>query len=186
MAGEQDPRAPMASAPMKYREDGAVDWGNMWDSFCVLAQEGGPPHRATMLEPQSASDVTSPAYQAAVTEIIRGIAEVSGLQATPDQAGWIAIACLSPGQARWLAGAIAEENVRAQAEGNLLRVPVGESFTLKGEIKNVITAVAKTTHYWDTHLPAEVKATLAIQDQAGRLRERVTGWFKKPRVGETG
>jgi hypothetical protein len=25
--------APMAAAVMKYREDGSVDWGNMWDSF---------------------------------------------------------------------------------------------------------------------------------------------------------
>ena len=28
-----DPAAPMAAAPMRYTEDGAVDWGNMWDSF---------------------------------------------------------------------------------------------------------------------------------------------------------
>lgn len=34
-------RAPMPSAPMKYMPDGKVDWGNMWDTFCELAQEGG-------------------------------------------------------------------------------------------------------------------------------------------------
>ena len=34
---------PMPAGPIVYREDGAIDWSNMWDSFCVLAQEGGPP-----------------------------------------------------------------------------------------------------------------------------------------------
>jgi hypothetical protein len=34
----------MSSAPLRYRADGSVDWGNMWDSFCELAREGGPPH----------------------------------------------------------------------------------------------------------------------------------------------
>ncbi len=24
---------PMAAAPMRYRADGSVDWGNMWDDF---------------------------------------------------------------------------------------------------------------------------------------------------------
>ena len=42
--------APMASAPMKYDDDGSVAWGDMWDSYCVLALEGGPPHREVMLE----------------------------------------------------------------------------------------------------------------------------------------
>lgn len=23
----------MAAAPMRYRDDGSVDWGNMWDDF---------------------------------------------------------------------------------------------------------------------------------------------------------
>jgi hypothetical protein len=36
----EDKRAPMASAPMAYNEDGSADRGNMWDSVCVLAQEG--------------------------------------------------------------------------------------------------------------------------------------------------
>ena len=24
---------PMAAAPLQYRADGSVDWGNMWDDF---------------------------------------------------------------------------------------------------------------------------------------------------------
>jgi len=41
----------------------------------------------------------------------------------------------------------------------------------------VITAVAKTTHYWREHLPPEVKQTLEWQTRLGGLRHRVNGWF---------
>jgi sirohydrochlorin cobaltochelatase len=58
-----------------------------------------------------------------------------------------------------------EENVQARHEGELLFVPVGDQFELKQEIKNVITAVAKTTHYWQEHLAVEVKQALAFQDK---------------------
>src|SRR5689334_8187093 len=68
-SNELDKRAPMAAAPIKYRADGLVDWGDMWDSFCVLAREGGPPHRATMLQPQTDADITSAGYCFAVKEI---------------------------------------------------------------------------------------------------------------------
>src|SRR5262245_26888007 len=53
----EDKRAPMAAAPIKYAADGSVDWGNMWDSFCVLAREGGPPHRGQLLDAQEGADV---------------------------------------------------------------------------------------------------------------------------------
>ncbi|HEY1012928.1 MAG TPA: hypothetical protein VGE07_09525, partial [Herpetosiphonaceae bacterium] len=69
MADVIDKKAPMASAPMRYAEDGSVDWGNMWDSFCALALEGGPPHRATLLDAPSDIDPADPAYQAAQDEI---------------------------------------------------------------------------------------------------------------------
>ena len=163
----------MASAPMKYREDGSVDWGNMWDSFCVLAQDGGPPHRATMLYAQEDADPRSPGYKAAAAEIIRGIRDVSGLHATPADPGWIAVHCHDAGMARWLCEAVNQENVQARADGPVLFVPAGEYFTTKGEIKNVITAMAKTTHYWWTHLPPEVKATLALQVRVERFKARV-------------
>jgi sirohydrochlorin cobaltochelatase len=169
MADPHNRRAPMAAAPMRYTDDGSVDWGNMWDSFCELAQDGGPPHRASMLEPDERSDPHSPAYQEVVREIARGVALVSGLEAEPGAPGWVAIRCPEPGMARWLADAICAEHVRARADGARLLVPAGERFELKGEIKNVITAVAKTTHYWGDHLPPEVRTTLAIQEQIGRL-----------------
>jgi sirohydrochlorin cobaltochelatase len=152
-----------------YREDGAIDWGNMWDSFCVLAQEGGPPHRGDMLLAPSNPDTSSDNYHFAVTEIARGIWEVAELTAVPAIPGWLEILCHSGSQARWLAEAILEENVQARHEGQLLFVPVGDQFRLKQEIKNVITAVAKTTHYWQEHLAVEVKQALAFQDKILRI-----------------
>jgi sirohydrochlorin cobaltochelatase len=175
-SNELDKRAPMAAAPMKYQPDGSVDWGDMWDSFCVLAREGGPPHRGTMLQAQADADTTSAGYCFAVEEICRGIDAVSGLQAVPAEPGWIAVECWSAGMVRWLADSIQAENVAARAEQTRLLLPVGDYFTLKGEIKNVITAVAKTTHYWGEHVPAEVKQTFELQAQLERLRTRVLGW----------
>ena len=38
-----------------------------------------------------------------------------------------------------------------------LPATAGGGKALKGEIKNVITVVAKTTHYWTDHLQVELK-----------------------------
>ncbi len=160
-----DKRAPMAAAPLQYRANGEVAWGEMWDSFCVLALEGGPPHRGDLLTPQTAPETASDNYQFAVREILRGIRETSGLTATEIRPGWIGVFCASPSMATWLAEAVVAENVVAHAEGTLLCVPVGDFYTVKGEIKNVITAVAKTTHYWREHLPPQVKQTLVLQEK---------------------
>jgi sirohydrochlorin cobaltochelatase len=173
---ELDKRAPMAAAPMKYQPDGSVDWGDMWDSFCVLACEGGPPHRGTMLQAQVDADIASAGYRFAVEEICRGIHAVSGLFAAPTSPGWIAAECRSAGMARWLAESIQAENVAAHAEQARLLLPAGDYFTLKGEIKNVITAVAKTTHYWGEHVPDDVKHAFELQAQLERLRSRVLSW----------
>jgi sirohydrochlorin cobaltochelatase len=176
-SNELDKRAPMAAAPMKYQPDGSVDWGDMWDSFCVLAREGGPPHRGTMLQAQVDADTVRAGYRFAVEEICRGIGAVSGLRAAPARPGWIAVECRSAGMARWLADSIQAENVTARAQQTRLLLPAGDYFTLTGEIKNVITAVAKTTHFWGEHVPAEVKQTLELQAQLERLRARVLGWI---------
>lgn len=37
MTDNQDKAAPMASASMRYRDNGEVAWGEMWESFCGLA-----------------------------------------------------------------------------------------------------------------------------------------------------
>lgn len=171
---QPDKAAPMPAGPIVYREDGRIDWEHMWDSFCVLALDGGPPHRGALLTAPQNPAVTSEGYRFAVAEISRGIWEVAALTAVPAEPGWLQIGCHSAGQAQWLAGAIAEENVQARHEGKLLFVPVGDDFRLKEEIKNVITAVAKTTHYWQEHLAVEVKQALAFQ-------EKITGLWHKLR-----
>lgn len=162
--------APMSSAPMQYLPDGSVDWASMWDTFCALAQAGGPPHRGTMLYPQADPDAQSERYDFAAREIVRGIRAVSGLEAQPAEPGWIAVQCQSPAMAAWLSEAIQRENVQARAEGSRLCVPVGAAYTLKGEIKNVITVIAKTTHYWAAHLPAEAKTALAWEQGFKQLK----------------
>jgi hypothetical protein len=124
----------------------------MWDTFCVLARDGGPPHRGALLEAPPSVDLESPAFQRAAAEIIRGVEAVSGLAAFVAEPGWIGVRCDSPRMAQWLAESIVLENVEARARDSLLLVPGGEDFTIKHEIKNVITAVAKTTHYWREHL----------------------------------
>lgn len=171
-----DKGAPMGSAPMMYNEDGSVDWGNMWDSFCALAQEGGPPHRATLLQAPRDADPAHPQYAHVVDEIVRGVRETSGLDAVPDEPGWIAVQCSDAPMATWLATAINDENIEARARNNVLLVPIGEHWTLKGEIKNVITAVAKTTHYWDEHIAAETKLLYTLEDRIGRVRARLRRW----------
>jgi sirohydrochlorin cobaltochelatase len=130
-----------------------------------------------MLYAQEDADPNREGYRFAANEIIRGIMAVSDLSAAPAAPGWIAVGCASAGMARWLAEAIAQENVQARCQGVLLLVPVGDYFSLKAEIKNVITAVAKTSHYWQEHLPAEVKQTLAWQERMAELKLRVKNWL---------
>lgn len=172
-----DPRAPMASAPLIYNDDQSVAWDRMWDSFCVLASAGGPPHRGVMLHAQTDANPDSPGYQAAVAEIVRGVELVSGLSAQAANTGWIAIECESAAQARWLSEQINQENVAALANGAQLLAPIGEDFTLKGEIKNVVTVVAKATHYWAEHLSPDVKRSLAWEAALQRLAARLRGWI---------
>jgi sirohydrochlorin cobaltochelatase len=175
--------APMAPARMRYNDDGSAAWGEMWDSYCLLALDGGPPHRATLLRAEPTSDVAGGDYQRAVAEIVRGIGLVSGLPAAPAAPGLVAVACQTAGMARWLADAIGEENVEARARGTTLLVPAGASYTLTGEIKNVITAVAKTTHYWREHLPLEVKQALEVQERFGGVRDWFGGWLRRRPAG---
>lgn len=170
-----DKSAPMASAPMRYRDDGAVDWGTMWESFCALAAEGGPPHRGEMLYAPAAPQTASASYALACDEIVRGIRETSNLAAAPADAGWIAVQCDSAGMARWLREAIEQEGVQARHDDDLLLVPVGDGWSVAAEIKNVITVVAKTAHYWNAHLPPDARRAVVWQAQLARLARRLRG-----------
>jgi hypothetical protein len=146
--------APMGSAPLRYTDDGQVAWDQMWTAFCDLALAGGPRHRDTLLEPATPEEVRAApdAYERVVAEIERGLRLVTGLPTVRSASpGWVGLRCDDEAMARWLLRAIAEENVSIQREGTVLFLPAGPTFRLDKEIKNVVTVIAKTHHYWTEH-----------------------------------
>ncbi|MBL8793650.1 MAG: hypothetical protein JNM56_07085 [Planctomycetia bacterium] len=154
----------MGSAALKYGADGRVTWDDIWTSFCDLALAGGPPHRGTLLEPASAEEVAAEPvkYQQVVEEIGRGLWLVIKLPVLPRQApGWLGLVCQNEGMAAWLLRAVTAENVAARQQRNILLLPAGPHFRLAKEIKNVITAAAKSCHHWMSHMSAEEQATAA-------------------------
>lgn len=148
---------PMGTAPMRYDEQGQVAWNEMWTDFCDLALAGGPPHRGTVLEPASPDEIQANLtdYERVVSEITRGLRMVTGLPIIyGEQPGWIGLQCDDEEMAYWLWCAITVENVAVRREGRMLFLPAGPSYGITKEIKNVITVVAKTHHYWTEHRDA--------------------------------
>src|ERR1700712_3450896 len=144
----------MGSAGLKYGRDGKGAWDQIWGSFCDLAMAGGPPHKGTLLEPgrKEEIDAQPDRYQEVVDEICRGITMVTGLCAEPSPVfGWVRMYCTSAAMAGWLARAIVMENVSAGFKGLALHLPAGPAYRLEKEIKNVVTVIAKTCHYWREH-----------------------------------
>ena len=117
------------------------------------------------------------AARAVIAEVARGVLAVSGLPAAAEASGWIAIRCHSVAMARWLSEAILRENVEARAEGRALLLPVSAEFTLEGEVKSLVTVVAKTTDYWFNHLPPEARQALEAQAALEGWKQRILGWF---------
>jgi len=157
----------MGSAGLKFGPDGKVAWDQIWTSFCDLALAGGPPHRGTLLEPASAEEALQEPekYQEVVEEIGRGLWLTTRLPVLPHSApGWVGVRCHNWEMAAWLVRAIVAENVFARHDREMLSLPAGPHFRLGKEIKNVVTVLAKTCHYWDYHTSArqreEVAATL--------------------------
>jgi sirohydrochlorin cobaltochelatase len=143
----------MGSAGLKFGPDGRVTWDEIWGSFCDLAMAGGPPHRGTLLEAATRADIDlDPGrYRQVVDELCRGVEMVTGLAAEPLTFGWIHVDCPSTSMAGWLVRAVNMENVSAHVDGMVLHLPAGPRFRLEKEIKNVITSIAKTCHYWLGH-----------------------------------
>lgn len=152
----------MGSAGLKYGLDGRVAWNEMWATFCDLAMAGGPPHKGTLLTPAppAAIEAEPERYEAVAKEICRGIRMVAALDPEPSgDPGWITVPCLDATAADWLLRAIVMENVAARREGRYLEVPAGPGFRIEKEIKNVVTVIAKTCHYWEGHMsPAQHRA----------------------------
>lgn len=156
----------MGSAGLKYSSDGRVAWDLMWGSFCDLAMAGGPPHKGSLLEPGLAADIAAqPArYDEVTREICRGITMTTNLAAAPAaDRGWVRVECGSEGLAAWLVRAIVMENVSARCQGRALDLPAAPVFQLHKEIKNVVTVIAKTCHFWSGHM------SRAQQQEIGEL-----------------
>jgi sirohydrochlorin cobaltochelatase len=154
----------MGSAGLKYDNDGKVAWNEIWGSFCDLAMAGGPPHKGMLLEPAAPAEITvaTDRYGEVTAEICRGVEMVTELPADVSPVpGWVQVECLSAPMAGWLARAIVMENVSARCDGTWLSLPAGPSFRLEKEIKNVVTVIAKTCHYWLGHMPRTQQRAIA-------------------------
>lgn len=154
---------PMRSAGFILDAAGRVAWDQMWGSFCDLAMAGGPPHKGRWLGPASPAEIAAdPArYDEVVDEIRRGIGMVTALDVRQaDDAGWIPVACYGEAMAEWLTRAIVMENVAARRRRVQLHLPASPAFRLEKEIRNVITVIAKTAHYWVDHMPYSQQAQI--------------------------
>ncbi len=160
----------MGSAALKYDPAGRVAWGEIWESFCDLAMAGGPPHKGKLLEPATDSEIAADPdrYRTVIDEICRGIRMVSDLAVEPSpNPGWVRVHCATQVMAQWLVRAIVMENVSVRMQDVVLELPAGPQFRIEKEIKNVITVIAKTSHYFDGHIEyGQEKKILAIFEGA--------------------
>ena len=157
--------APMRSAGLKFAPDGSVAWDDIWGSFCDLAMAGGPPHKGRLLGPGVADlpgGRSTDQLEHVVAEIRRGVEMVTNMPCDPAPTpGWVRVECYSGTMAGWLLRAITMENVAVRADAVFLDLPVSAAFRLEKEIKNVITVIAKTSHYWLEHMPRGQQRAIA-------------------------
>ena len=154
---------PMKSAGLKYAADGTVAWDEIWGSFCDLAMAGGPPHKGRLLEPGPPETIAAAPdrYRAVVDEISRGVTMVTDLPAFESAPGWVRVKCYSREMSAWLLRAIVMENVAARRHDMSVELPAAPDFRIDREVKNVITVIAKTCHYWMGHMPRDQKRDIA-------------------------
>jgi sirohydrochlorin cobaltochelatase len=156
--------APMGSAGLRFDADGRVAWDQIWGAFCDLAMGGGPPHKGRLLQPGSRADIVAAPerYAEVVQEICRGVQLAADLQASaaPDP-GWVRVRCFTDAMAGWLLRAITMENVAVRGGARTIDLPAGPGYRLDKELKNVVTVIAKTSHYWAGHIPRTQKNQIA-------------------------
>lgn len=140
-------------AGLVYDSQGRVAWDRIWSDFCDLALAGGPPHRSSLLRaPRRIASKDVEKQSLVLDELHRALDMVTGwprCRAVPT--GWIGLSTPDATAAAWMALAIRAENVDVRADEHVLLLPAGPDFQLTGEIKNVVTAVAKAHHYWLEH-----------------------------------
>jgi sirohydrochlorin cobaltochelatase len=144
---------PMASAPFVYDKEGNIAWDKMWDSFCYLAKEGGPPHRESPLKHIPAQDIKfdSVEYQKAINEVSRAYALLTPYSSRDCKNGWIEVKLHSMHMATWFAEIINLENVECRQKEKYIYLPISHTYTLEKEVKNLVTVLAKAHHYWSQH-----------------------------------
>ncbi len=154
---------PMKSAGLTFGTDGTVAWDRIWGSFCDLAMAGGPPHKGRLLRPAGHLEIDAHTrlYTQVTDEICRGVTLATGLTASRSAPGWVRVHCHDEGMAGWLHRAIIMENVSARRSGAWLDLPAGPQFRLDKEIRNVVTVIAKTAHYWLQHMPLAQRRGIA-------------------------
>lgn len=153
--------SPMSAADLLFDDEGAVLWDQIFgvddpnNPYCELALAGGPAHRGELLEAVDGHVcLADPGkYAAALDECGRGINMITGMgiveSAIP---GWVGVQCDSEEMALWLLRAIIVENVMVRREEDAIFLPVGPHYTLKDQIKSIVTVTAKTWHYWIEHI----------------------------------
>lgn len=151
----------MGSATLRYDAQGRIAWGEIWTTFCHLALAGGPPHRGRLLEPVSEAEVAAApvdTLQAITAELERALRLTVDLPLVAERRpGWVGLRCDDGAMAAWLTRAVMAENVFARREGELLFVPVGPSFRIEKEVKNVVVSVAKSCHYLLSHVDDDAR-----------------------------
>jgi sirohydrochlorin cobaltochelatase len=88
---------------------------------------------------------------------------VTGLRAYVSlEPGWVSVSCPGDAMPQWLVRAITMENIAARRRGSVLDLPAAPSFRLETEIKNVVTVMAKTSHYWLGHIPPDQREAIGV------------------------
>ena len=127
---------------------------------------GGPPHKTARytVERIGTIDAVQPLRVIVdLQNIRRGITLATDLPADPSPIpGWVRVTCYGETMSGWLLRAITMENVAVRRDGLAIDLPAAPGFRLEKEIKNVITVIAKTSHYWLGHMPRTQKEDIAI------------------------
>ena len=97
--------------------------------------------------------------------------------------GWVRVQCHSATMADWLTRAIVMENVAARSSGVMLYLPAAPHFRIEKEIKNVVTVIAKTAHYWMGHMSRSQKTLIAdlfttMSRESPLIEPAIDGWAK--------
>ena len=140
--------AAMSSADFLYKDD-APDWSAMWTGLASLPSTRPPPrertHRCVTAAPATKASTTSPKRERHLRN--HGLSGTLRTRLDRRDMG-------SRKLRAWRRNNLLE-NVEAKFDEERLIVPAHESFTLKNEVKSVITVLAKTHHYWQAHVAAQ-------------------------------